>query len=109
MQLMASTAQGLSGYTPGARHNPQKNLIMGAELLAANHSQWQNWRVASAAYYGGSGRIGRSGVTPGMPWSQANGKLNWIPAASAGNVLTMTAYANNIEATSKVVAAMKNK
>ena len=108
MQLEPATAQGLPGYTPGARHNPLENLILGAELLAALHGQWGSWRISSAAYYGGSGRVQRSGVVNGMPWSQASGLLNWIPAASAGNSLTMTAYANNIEATSQVVAAMKN-
>ena len=109
MQLEPATAQGLPGYSPGGRHNPLENLILGAELLASLHSEWGSWRISSAAYYGGSGRVQRSGVVNGMPWSQASGLLNWIPAPGAGNSLTMTAYANNIEATSKVVAAMKNK
>ena len=109
MQLEPATAAGLPGYTPGARHNPLENLILGAELLAALHGQWGSWRISSAAYYGGSGRVQRSGVGAGMPWSQASGLLNWIPAPGAGNSLTMTAYANNIEATSQVVSAMKNK
>ena len=109
MQLEPATAQGLPGYYPGARQNPLENLILGAELLEELHNQWGSWRIASAAYYGGSGRVQRSGVVDGMPWSQASGLLNWIPAPSAGNSLTMTAYANNIEATAKVVAKMKHK
>jgi hypothetical protein len=109
MQLLARTASGLPGFTPGARHNPQDNLILGAELLAENHRQWHSWRLASAAYYGGSGGLQTSGVHPGMPWSQASPLLDRIPAPSAGNSLTMTAYANHIEATSKAVAAMGNK
>ena len=109
MQLEPATAHGLPGYTPGARHNPLANLILGAELLDANYRQWHSWRLASAAYYGGSGRVQGAGVVPGMPWSQASGCLMVIPDPRAGNALTMTAYANNIEATSQVVAAMKHK
>ena len=109
MQLEPATAHGLPGYTPGARHNPLANLILGAELLDANYRQWHSWRLASAAYYGGSGRVQGAGVVPGMPWRQASGRLMVIPDPRAGNALTMTAYANNIEATSHAVAAMPNK
>ena len=99
----------MPGYTPGARQNALENLILGAELLAELHNEWGGWRIASAAYYGGSGRVQRSGVVDGMSWSEASRLLNWIPAPSAGNSLTMTAYANNIEATSQVVAKMQHK
>ena len=75
MQLEPATAHGLPGYTPDARHNPLENLILGAELLDANYRQWHSWRLASAAYYGGSGRVQGTGVVPGMPWSQASGRL----------------------------------
>lgn len=110
MQILSATAQGLPGYTPGARHNPLDNLILGAELLAANHRQWgSSWRLTSAAYYGGAFAVDRAGVVPGMPWSQASSRLIRIPAPGAGNSLTMTAYAQNIAATSHAVAAMPNK
>ena len=109
MQLEPTTAHGLPGYTPGSRHNPLANLILGAELLDASYRQWHSWRLASAAYYGGSGRVQGAGVVPGMPWRQASGRLMVIPDPRAGNALTMTAYANNIEATSQAVAAMKHK
>ena len=109
LQVEPATAQGLPGYTPGARHNPQENLILGAELLAELHSEWGSWRISSASFYGGSGRVQQSGVVNGMLWSQASSLLNWIPAPSAGNVLTMTAYADNMAATSQAVAAMANK
>lgn len=81
------------------------NLLLGAELLAENHAATRSWREVSAAYYGGLGSVQDSGVTPGMPWSEAAGRLNWVPFPSAGNTLTMAAYANNIEATATEVAA----
>ncbi len=98
MQLESGTAQGLPGYYPGARHNAQENLVLGAELLAALHQHWGTWPLAFAAYYGGSGRVQRTGVSPGMPWSQAQGRLAVVPSASAGNSLTMAQYANGIMA-----------
>ena len=108
MQLEPGTAKGLPGWYPGARSNPQENLILGAELLAENHSQFGSWRIASAAYYGGSGSVQNDGVTPGMSWTIAGPKLATVPFASAGNSLTMQEYANNIEATSQAVANKEN-
>lgn len=98
MQLEPGTAKGLPGYYPGARHNAQDNLILGAELLAALHQHWGGWHLAFAAYYGGSGSVQNAGVNPGMPWSKAQGRLTGVPLASAGNSLTMSAYANGIMA-----------
>ena len=106
MQLEPGTAKGLPGYYPGARQNPQENLILGAEYLAELHAQFSSWRIASAAYYGGSGMVENAGVYPGMPWSEAAPRLNIVPFASAGNELTMAQYADNIEATSHAVAKM---
>ena len=106
MQLEPATAKSLPGYYPGARQNPQENLILGAELLQENNSQFGSWRIASAAYYGGSGSVQADGVTPGMPWSVAGPKLATVPFANAGNSLTMEEYADNIESTSQAVAQM---
>ena len=109
MQLEPATARSLPGWYPGARSNPQENLILGAELLEENYSQFGRWRIASAAYYGGANSVQNDGVTPGMPWNVAGPKLANVPVASAGNSLTMEEYADNIEATSQAVATMKNK
>ncbi len=109
MQIEPATARRLPGYYPGARLNPQENLIMGAELLEENHAQFGSWRLASAAYYAGSGAVSDQGVTLGMSWSQAAPMLNVIPNPktsqnSGGNTLTIAQYANNIEATSQAIA-----
>ena len=109
MQLEPATAKGLPGYTPGARQNAQENLILGAELLSAGYHTTQSWRAASAEYYGGLYTMERAGYQPGMPWSQSASVLQVIPFPKAGNILTMTAYADNIEATSHAVAAMAHK
>ncbi len=69
-----------------------------AGFLAALHGEFGTWRSASAAYYGGPGNVQNSGVTYGMPWSQASGRLNWVPSPSAGNNLTMTEYADEVYA-----------
>jgi soluble lytic murein transglycosylase-like protein len=105
MQLEPGTAQSLPGWVPGARQNPQENLILGAELLAALHTQFGNWRIASAAYYGGAGSVEAAGVTPGMSWAEAAPRLNIVPFASAGNTLTMAQCADNIYATAQWVQA----
>ena len=109
MQLEPRTAQNLPGYYPGARQNPQENLILGAELLRANYAIWHSWRLASAAYYGGLGHMEADGVYPGITWAQAAPKLATVPDPTNGNTLTMAEYANNIAASSQTVAAMKNK
>ncbi|MCY0885908.1 MAG: transglycosylase SLT domain-containing protein [Firmicutes bacterium] len=105
MQLEPGTARGLPGWYPGARQNPATNLLLGAELLQENYAATHSWRAASAAYYGGLGSVQGSGVTPGMPWSQAAPRLAWVPDPQAGNTLTMAQYANDIAATAKAVAA----
>lgn len=104
IQLQPATARSLPGWYPGARQNPQENLILGGEYLAELHAQFGSWRIASAAYYGGPGSVMDDGVTPGMPWSIAGPKLDTVPFANASNTLTMEEYANNIEASSQVVA-----
>lgn len=104
MQLIPSTARALPGWYPGARQNAQENLILGAELLDENYRQFGSWRIASAAYYGGPGSVENDGVHGAMPWRQAGPLLDTIPFASAGNNLTMEQYANNIAATSRVIA-----
>ncbi len=67
MQLEPGTAQSLPGWVPGARQNPQENLILGAELLAALHTQFGNWRIGCAAYYGGAGVVEAVGVSGACP------------------------------------------
>ncbi len=98
MQLEPGTAKGIPGYYPGARHNAQENLILGAELLSQLHTQWGGWHLAFAAYYGGSGSVHHAGVNPGMTWSQAQSRLTGVPFAIAGNALTMAQYADSIVA-----------
>lgn len=107
MQLEPATARSLPGWVPGARQHPQENLILGAELLSENFAQFDSWRIASAAYYGGAGSVAADGVTRGMAWRVAGPKLATVPFASAGNSLTMEEYADNIKATSHAVAQMK--
>lgn len=93
MQLEPATAQGLPGYTPGARHHPAENILLGAELLAACRQQTGNHQLAIAEYYGGLGTMEQVGYTPGMSWSVAAPLLNVVPAPQAGNIDTMTQYA----------------
>lgn len=107
MQLEPGTARALSGWYPGARSNPQENLMLGAELLAELHAEFGSWRLASAAYYGGSGGVQADGVSPGMAWSAAGPRLDTVPFTSAGNSLTMEEYANDVEATSQAIAKEK--
>lgn len=99
MQILPSTAEGLCpGYHASTWTDPQNNLILGAELLAADYQKTGNtrWHVAIAAYYGGLGTMEQDGYIPGMPWSQAAHWLNVVPAAWAGNRQTMTSYANQM-------------
>lgn len=98
MQLEPGTAKSLPGYYPGSRHSAQENLILGAELLSQLHTQWGDWYLAFAAYYGGSGSVHNAGVRPGMAWSQAQSRLTGVPFASAGNALTMAQHADGIVA-----------
>lgn len=105
MQILPSTAQGLPGYAPGWQFDGKLNLLLGAELLAANHQQTGSWHATIAAYYGGLGTMEADGYTPGMPWSQAAPLLNVVPAAWAGNTETMTAYADQMMAASRAIAA----
>lgn len=99
MQLEPATAKSLPGYYPGARHNPQENLTLGAELLANLYRQTGSWHMMAAAYYVGSPP---SGWHRGMPWSAAQRLLNYVP--SGGNVQTVAGYADETAAEMKVVA-----
>lgn len=99
MQLEPATAKGLPGYTPGARHNPQENLTLGAELLAKLYRETGSWHMTAAAYYVGSPP---SGWHRGMSWSQGKALLNYVP--SGGNVQTVAGYADQMVAEMKVVA-----
>jgi hypothetical protein len=106
MQLEPKTAAGLPGYYPGARHNPEENLILGAELLQEDYQQTggTSWREAIADYYGGLGSMEAAGFQVGMPWSVAQSVLKVIPDPSAGNTETMAQYANQIMAEEHWVA-----
>ncbi|MBX5466896.1 MAG: lytic transglycosylase domain-containing protein [Firmicutes bacterium] len=107
MQLEPDTARGLPGWYPGARQNPQENLILGAELLAENYAQTGSWELAAAEYYGGLGNMERVGYEPGMTWEQAQPLLSApdaVPDPGAGNSLTMAAYAETVAATAQWVA-----
>ena len=107
MQILSTTAPGLAGYAPGWQTNGALNLLMGAQLLQQNYRQTgsTSWREAVAAYYGGLGTMEQLGFKPGMPWSQAAPLLNTIPGAGAGNVQTMTAYADQMHAEMAAVAS----
>jgi len=107
MQILPSTAVGLPGYNPATWTQPQENLILGAELLAANYQDTGNnsWRATIAAYYGGLGTMELLGYRPGMPWSQASIILNTVPAPQAGNNETMTGYANAMAALAQSITA----
>lgn len=104
MQLEPATAQGLPGWYPGGRQNPQENIILGAELLEENHASLGSWRLASAEYYGGLGNMEHGGFQPGMSWSTAENYLDVIPDASNGNTLTIAQYADNIAGTAQMIA-----
>ncbi|NMP23997.1 lytic transglycosylase domain-containing protein [Sulfobacillus sp. DSM 109850] len=99
MQIEPATAQGLPGYYPGARHNPQENLILGAELLAELYHQTGSWHMAFAEYYYGSLP---PGYQPGMTWSQVSALYDFVPAG--GNSETVAAYADQMVAEMHVVA-----
>jgi hypothetical protein len=99
MQLELATAQRLPGYYPGARHNPQENLILGAELLAELYHQTGSWHMTFAEYYYGSPP---PGYQPGMTWTQVAALYNFVPAG--GNTETVTAYADQMVAEMHAVA-----
>ncbi|NMP23725.1 transglycosylase SLT domain-containing protein [Sulfobacillus sp. DSM 109850] len=99
MQIEPGTARGLPGYYPGARHNPQENLILGAELLAELYRETGSWHMMAATYYVGSPP---SGWYRGMPWSAAQRLLDYVPAG--GNVQTVAGYADQTVAEMTVVA-----
>ncbi|MDA8205189.1 MAG: transglycosylase SLT domain-containing protein [Thermaerobacter sp.] len=107
MQILSTTAPGLAGYAPGWQTNGALNLLMGAQLLEQDYQQTGSvsWREAVCAYYGGLGSMEQLGYKPGMPWSQAAPLLNVIPGAGAGNVQTMTAYADQMHAEMATVAS----
>ena len=107
MQILSTTAPGLPGYAPGWQTNGALNLLMGAQLLKQNYQQTGSvsWREAICAYYGGLGTMEQLGFKPGMPWSQAAPLLNTIPGVGAGNVQTMTAYADQMHAEMATVAS----
>ena len=104
MQILSSTAVGLPGYNPSTWTQPQENLILGAELLTENEHQTGGWHAAIAAYYGGLTTMESDGYTPGMPWSEASGILNVVPASYAGNTQTMTSYADQMVGESQIIA-----
>lgn len=87
-------------YSPGSPPAdcavPSIEAPAAAGFLAALHAEFGTWRAASASYYGGPGNVQSSGVSYGMPWNQASGRLNWVPAPGAGNTLTMTDYADEV-------------
>ncbi len=89
MQLEPATARGLPGYVPGARHNPQENLRLGAELLTALYDQTHSWHMTFAEYYNGSLP---PNYHPGMTWAQIAPAENFVPAG--GNTETVAAYAD---------------
>lgn len=109
MQLEPATAQGLPGYYPGARHNPQENLILGAELLKEDANTFGgNWLLASAAYYGGPGAVMAEGVDGNMPWSQAAMRLNVVPCPPGRNYYACYHDNGGITMTASVNALMKD-
>ena len=87
-------------YSPGSPPAdcavPSVEAPAAAAYLAALHAEFGTWRSASAAYYGGPGNVQGSGVSYGMPWSQASVRLNWVPDPKNKNTLTMTEYANAV-------------
>lgn len=104
MQIEPGTAQGLPGYTPGARQNPADNLLLGAELLQETHQTTGSWYLASAQYYGGLENMEIAGYQLGMSWATAAPVLEMVPDPQAGNTETMTAYAESIAAMAQAIA-----
>jgi len=100
MQLEPATG---AAYGCTNRATPLCSLMAGARYLAALHRQFGSWRGASAGYYGGSGTeshaLHAAGLTPPVPWSQAQGALGVVPFPQYGNTLTLAQYADAIYAT----------
>lgn len=102
MQLEPATG---AGYGCTNRGNAACNALAGARYLAALYRQFHSWRGASAGYYGGGGTeanaLHAAGLTPPVPWSQAQGALGVVPFPQYGNTLTLATYANAIYATAQ--------
>ena len=107
MQILNTTAPGLPGYAPGWQTNGPLNLLMGAQALQEDYraAGSASWRAAIAAYYGGLGTMERLGYRPGMSWTQAAPLLTVVPGASSGNTVTMTTYADQMQATAQQITA----
>ena len=94
---------GTMGASNAVRMNPAANVLYGTKLLAANYRLYHSWRLASAAYYGGSGTVNTAlahhGLHAPLPWSHAQSALNVVPQAQYGNTLTLAQYADNIYTT----------
>lgn len=99
MQIEPATAQQLPGYNPSTWHNPQENLLLGAELLMELYNSTHSWHVAFAEYYDGSLP---PGYQPGMTWVQMAALYNFVP--QGGNTETVTAYADQMVAQMQWVA-----
>lgn len=106
MQLLPSTAAGLPGYAADWQVNGPRNLLLGAQLLAADYRDTgqDSWRAAVAAYYGGLHTMEADGYRPGMPWAEAAPLLHRVPAAWAGNTQTLAAYADQMMAAARIMA-----
>ena len=100
MQLEPATG---AAYGCTNRGNAACNVMAGARYLAALHRQFGSWRGASAGYYGGGGTetnaLHAAGLTPPVPWSQAQAALGIVPFPQYGNTLTLAQYADAIYAT----------
>lgn len=92
------------GYPPSACAAPSVEALSAARFLAALHQEFGSWRLASASYYGGPGNVLSSQVSSGMPWSVAGPKVNWVPDPTAGNVLSMMQYADNVYADAQSIS-----
>lgn len=104
MQIEPATAQQLPGYNPNTWHNPQDNLILGAELLMELYSHTHSWHMAFAEYYDGSLP---PGYQPGMTWAQGAALYNFVP--QGGNTETVTAYADQMVAEMALVTTQAPK
>lgn len=80
---------------PGACANPAIEAVSVADYLSYLYGLFGSWRAAIAGYYGGQGTVLNAGVHRGMTWAQDAPLLNFVPDPSAGNVETMSQYAEN--------------
>ena len=86
---------------PSGRLGPPSIGAAGSPLEKGGFSQTGSFDktaidAASALYHGEPGNAENSSITYGMPWSQASGRLNWVPAPGAEITLTMTDYADAV-------------